>query len=79
MVLQWNDLNNQTSTSLAFLGAAENDLANGGVSHWFAQDLVFSNGLRNNAGTSALGFVFRGMEIMVLISSYHNSAEYNDM
>ena len=68
------DLNNQTSTSGAFMSSSTgSDLANAGVSNWF--DLVFSNGLTNNVGTPALGFVFQWYgDYGAGDTSYHNSA-----
>ena len=67
------DLNTQHSTSGAFMSSSGTDLASSGVSNWF--DLVFSNGLTNNAGASALGFVFQWYgDYGAGRTSYHNSA-----
>ena len=49
-------VDSSSTTDGAFAGGGGTDLATNGVSKWF--DMVFSNGLVNNAGTPALGFVF---------------------
>lgn len=50
------DVDGSSTTSGAFAGNSYQDFANDGNNLWF--DMVFSNGLVNNVGTPALGFVF---------------------
>lgn len=67
------DVANTSATNGAFLGSSEFDLTNSNsVNHWF--DMVFSNGLTNNVGTPALGFVFQWYgDYGAGETSYHNS------
>lgn len=66
------DVANQNNSQGAFASSNFTDLATSNVSHWF--DLVFSNGLTNNVGTPALGFVFQWYGTYGNgETSYHNS------
>ena len=50
------DVDGSSTTSGAFANGGHQDFASHGNDMWF--DMVFSNGLVNNVGTPALGFVF---------------------
>ena len=50
------NVDSSSTTDGAFAGSGDTDLATNGANKWF--DMVFSNGLVNNVGTPAIGFVF---------------------
>ena len=50
------NIDSSSTTDGAFVDSSGTDLATNGDNKWF--DMVFSNGLVNNVGTPALGFVF---------------------
>ena len=50
------NVDGSSTTDGAFASSGDTDFVNDGANKWF--DMVFSNGLVNNVGTPALGFVF---------------------